>query len=77
MVQITIATNAERKQVVTDINTPLQTLINNNGIDTTGANIMLNGRTVSAFDLDRTLAQCGVEEGSTAIMSVIVKASAA
>ena len=77
MTQITIATNAERKQTIVDVNTTLQSIINDNGIDTTGANIMLNGKTVSAFDLDRTLAQCGVEDNSTAVMSVIVKASAA
>lgn len=77
MVQITLATSAERKSVLAETTTTLQEIITNNSIDTTGATIMLKGNVVSAFDLDRTLAQCGVEDGSSVIMNVAVKAAAA
>ena len=77
MVQITLATSAERKNVLAETSTTLQQIITDNHIDTTGATIMLKGNVVSAFDLDRTLAQCGVEDGSSVIMNVAVKAAAA
>ena len=77
MVQITLATNAARTQVLAETSTTLQKLINDNKIDTTGATIMLKGNVVSAFDLDRTLAQCGVNDGDSVIMNVAVKAAAA
>lgn len=77
MVQITLATSAERKSILAETSTTLKEIINNNHIDTTGATIMLKGNVVSAFDLDRTLAQCGVEDGSSVIMNVAVKAAAA
>ena len=77
MVQITLATSAERKSILAETSTTLQEIITNNSIDTTGATIMLKGNVVSAFDLDRTLAECGVEDGSSVIMNVAVKAAAA
>lgn len=77
MIQITLATSAERKSVLATSETTLQQIISDNSIDTTGATIMLKGNVVSAFDLDRTLAQCGVEDGSSVIMNVAVKAAAA
>ena len=77
MVQITLATAAQRTQVLAETSTTLQKLINDNKIDTTGATIMLKGNVVSAFDLDRTLAQCGVNDGDSVIMNVAVKAAAA
>ena len=77
MVQITLATSAERKSILAETSTTLKEIINNNHIDTTGATIMLKGNVVSAFDLGRTLAQCGVEDGSSVIMNVAVKAAAA
>ena len=77
MIQITLATAAERKSVLATSETTLQQIISDNHIDTTGATIMLKGNVVSAFDLDRTLAQCGVEDGSSVIMNVAVKAAAA
>lgn len=77
MVQITLATAAERKSVLAETSTTLKEIITQNNIDTTGATIMLKGNVVSSFDLDRTLAQCGVEDGSSVIMNVAVKAAAA
>lgn len=77
MVQITLATSAERKSVLVETSTTLKEIVTANNVDTTGATIMLKGNVVSAFDLDRTLAQCGVEDGSSVIMNVAVKAAAA
>ena len=77
MVQITLATAAARKSVLTETSKTLQQIITENSIDTTGATIMLKGNVVSAFDLDRTLAQCGVNDGDSVIMNVAVKAAAA
>lgn len=77
MVQITLATAAQRKNVLVDVNTTLKTIVTQNNVDTTGATIMLKGNVVSSFDLNRTLAQCGVEDGSSVIMNVAVKAAAA
>ena len=77
MVQITLATNSERKNVLANTDKTLSEIIRENGIDTTGATIMLNGNVVSAFDLDRTLSQCNVVDGESVIMNVTVKAAAA
>lgn len=77
MIQITLATASQRKSVLAESTTTLQKLINDNNIDTTGATIMLKGNVVSSFDLDRTLAQCGVNDGDSVIMNVAVKAAAA
>ena len=77
MVQVKIATNSERKDVLVSQDTTLQSIISSNGIDTTGATIMLKGNVVSAFDLDRTLAQCNISDGDSVILNVAVKAAAA
>lgn len=77
MVQITLATNSERKSVLASTDKTLQQIITENGVDTTGATIMLKGNVVSAFDLDRTLSQCNVVDGESVIMNVTVKAAAA
>lgn len=77
MVQITLATAASRKSILAENTKTLQQIITENSIDTTGATIMLKGNVVSAFDLDRTLAQCGVNDGDSVIMNVAVKAAAA
>lgn len=77
MVQITLATNSSRKNVLVNAASTLQQIISDNGVDTTGATIMLKGNVVSSFDLDRTLESCGVHDGETAIMNVTVKAAAA
>ena len=77
MVQITLATNSERKNVLANTDKTLQQIITENGVDTTGATIMLKGNVVSAFDLDRTLSQCNVVDGESVIMNVTVKAAAA
>lgn len=77
MVQITLATSAQRKSVVVDASTTLKEIITSNNIDTTGATIMLKGNVVSAFDLDRKLSDCGVADGDSVIMNVAVKAAAA
>lgn len=77
MVQITLATAAQRKSVLVEASTTLQQIITNNNIDTTGATIMLKGNVVSAFDLDRKLSECGVADGDSVIMNVAVKAAAA
>ena len=77
MIQITLATSSERKAVLATADTTLKQIVTENNVDTTGATIMLKGNVVSARDLDRTLAQCGVEDGSSVIMNVAVKAAAA
>ena len=77
MVQITLATAAQRKSVLAETSKTLKQIITENSIDTTGATIMLKGNVVSAFDLDRTLSQCGVADGDSVIMNVAVKAAAA
>ena len=77
MVQITLATNSERKNILVNTDATLSSIIRENGIDTTGATIMLKGNVVSAFDLDRTLSQCNVVDGESVIMNVTVKAAAA
>lgn len=77
MVQITLATSSERKAVLAQTTTTLQQIISENSIDTTGATIMLKGNVVSSFELNKTLADCGVEDGSSVIMNVAVKAAAA
>lgn len=77
MINLTIGTNAERKTTIVGVDTTLRDIIQQNSISLDGANVMLNGTTVSGFDLDRTLAQCGVVDNTSAMMSVVVKASAA
>lgn len=77
MVQITLSTSTDRKSVLAATTDTLKSIISNNNIDTTGATIMLKGNVVSSFDLDRTLEQCGISDGESAIMNVTVKAAAA
>ena len=77
MINLTLSTNGERKQVLVQTGDTLQSIVNANGVDTTGAIIMLKGTPVSAFDLGRTFAECNVSDGESVIMNVAVKASAA
>ena len=77
MINLKIATNTGRTNAIVNTTDTLRDVLNSKDIDTTGANIMLNGTVVSPFDLDRTLAQCSVEDNTEAVLSVVVKASAA
>ena len=77
MINLTLSTNGERKQVLVQTGDTLQSIVNANGVDTTGAIIMLKGTPVSNFDLGRTLEECNVSDGESVIMNVAVKASAA
>lgn len=77
MVNITLATNTERKNVITEAEDTVQAMIEREGVDVTGAQVLLRGMVLGARDLQCSFEELGVQDGTSAILNVAVKAVAA
>ena len=75
MFNLSIRTNATPISRITKLTETVANALAAEGISTQGAVITLNGRPV--MDLDVTFNALGISEGSTAILSVVVKTSSA
>ena len=75
MFNLSIRTNAAPITKIAKVGDNIGATLAAEGISTQGAVITLNGRPV--MDLDVTFNALGISEGSTAILSVVVKTSSA
>ena len=73
MVNLTIGTNTERKNVIVDVNTTLAQALSDNGVSTQGTALYLNSKMLAGCDVEATLNQLGVEDGSRAMLIAVVK----
>ena len=77
MIKVFIRTTTVRKEVITDATSKPITILENEGISIAGSTVNLNGGTLSVKDQNSTFEELGVADGTTASLSVIVKADGA
>ena len=77
MVNLTLGTNTEKKSVIVDVNTTLASALADNGVNTQGSALYLNGQMIAGADTESTLAQLGVADGSKAMLIAVVKSDCA
>lgn len=77
MVQVSLNTASERKQVITEVTNSIHDIFAQNDVDTTGATVMLNGNIVNLSEFGLPLSNFGVQEGTQCFLNVAVKTSAA
>lgn len=77
MISLKIGTNTERKTVIVDANTPLKLILADNNVRTTGTALHLNGNLLPGCDVDKSLAELGVADGTEAMLIAVVKADSA
>lgn len=77
MFELKLSYGNTRKSVAAEATDTISKAIRDNEISVQGATIALNGRILDAGSYDKTFADFGVEEGSSAMLSVVVKTAAA
>ena len=77
MINLTIGTNTERKNVIVEPNAVLADVLQENNVSTTSAAIHLNGSLIPGCDLDQTFEELGVEDDTQAMLIAVVKADSA
>lgn len=70
MVQVTIGTATNRKNVVVDDTVTIATILQENNVPTEGATFTLNGFNLQFADMNKTLKDLGITEKATLIVAV-------
>lgn len=77
MVQLTIGTNTTRKQVIVEHTAKLSDILAQENINQSGTALNLNGGLIPPSNVDKTLAELGVADNSSAMLITVVKAESA
>jgi len=77
MINLTIGTNTERKNVIVEPTEVLGEILAANNVNTSSAAIHLNGSLIPGCDLDQTFEDLGVEDDTQAMLIAVVKADSA
>lgn len=77
MVNITLATGTDRRNVIVSSDTTLGNVLRENDVNTDGATIMLKGQACTLSDQTHKLSELGVTDGESCVLNVTVKAAAA
>ena len=77
MFELKLSYGNTRKSVAAEATDTISKAIRDNEISTQVATIAITGRILDAGSYDKTFADFGVEEGSSAMLSVVVKTAAA
>lgn len=77
MINLTIGTNTERKNILVAPNESIAEVLANNNVNTTSAAIHINGSLVPGCDLQQTFEEFGVEDNTSAMLIAVVKADSA
>ena len=77
MINLTIGTNTERKSVIVEPNQTLKDVLAQNDINVNGCALHLNGSLIAGVDVDETLTDLGVVDGTKAMLIAVVKADSA
>ena len=77
MINLTIGTNTERKNVIVAPQDVLGDVLEENNVITSSAAIHLNGSLIPGCDLNQTFEELGVEDDSSAMLIAVVKADSA
>ena len=77
MINLTIGTNTERKNVIVEPTEVIGKVLAANNVNTASAAIHLNGSLIPGCDLDQTFEDLGVEDDTQAMLIAVVKADSA
>lgn len=77
MINLTIGTNTERKNVIVEPTEILGDVLTENNVNTASAAIHLNGSLIPGCDLDQSFEELGVEDDTQAMLIAVVKADSA
>lgn len=77
MINLTIGTNTERKNIIVAADEVLRDVLADNNVNTGSAAIHLNGSLIPGCDLDSTFEELGVEDDTQAMLIAVVKADSA
>ncbi len=77
MINLTIGTNTERKNVIVEPTEILGDVLEENNVNTASAAIHLNGSLIPGCDLDQSFEELGVEDDTQAMLIAVVKADSA
>lgn len=77
MIQLTIGTNTERKNVIVEPGDTLADVLEANEVDYSHAALHLNGSLIAGCDTDQTFEELGVQDGKSAMLIAVVKADSA
>lgn len=77
MISVNVKSNTKRQVISCDVIATPKSVFTELGVDTSTSMVCLNGTVLSAVELIQTFEDLGVEDGSVAILSSIVKADGA
>jgi hypothetical protein len=78
MIKVFVGSNLSRESVTVDeTSTTLRSVMDDKGVDYNRFTCHLNGDTVSASDLDKTFADCGMKNDDTCYLVSVTKADSA
>jgi len=73
MIQVRVKTNTNRETYTKEITDTPSSVIQEAGLDISGAHLNIDGIILSATDLQSTFEQLGVEDGKTINLNSVVK----
>ena len=77
MVRLTIGTNTEKKTVTVEHTSTLRSAIEAAQVKVGNAALTLNGTQIPGVDIDRTFAELGVADETSAMLIAVIKADSA
>jgi len=77
MIQIKVGTNTKKTVVNTSVTMTPAALLEQEGVNMSGATAFLNGAPLSPLDYSKTFAELGVADESSAMLIAAVKADSA
>ena len=77
MIKVLVKTNTVRREVVADVNSTPNAVLEDMGVSVAGSVVNLNGTILTATDLNSTFTTLGATDGATINLNSIVKADGA
>lgn len=77
MIKVLVKTNTVRREVVADVNSTPNAVLEDMGVSVAGSVVNLNGTILTATDLNSTFTALGTADGTTVNLNSIVKADGA
>lgn len=77
MINLSIGTNTERKNVMVEPTQTLSEVLSAQGVNVNGCALHLNGSMIAGADTQETFAALGVIDGTKATLIAVIKADSA
>lgn len=77
MINLSIGTNTERKNVIVEPTQTLADVLSENNVNVGGCALHLNGTLIAGADTEETFEGLGIADGTKAMLIAVVKADSA